>query len=150
MLLPRDQPVFPDLDRVPEGLRVEVYWNLHKRLYSVRALENYGDHIKKGRVIDHSYYLELDDVKFAVQPAGRERVRREGVKNVHAFVRGRVRQYDRKDLDNPVFITYNPYKYDSFVTAEDKTPIYRSNRVFMDTMLGNGKAYPVMVTSLTT
>ena len=33
-----------------KNIRVEVYWNLHKRLFSVRALE--GEH--KGRVIEHA------------------------------------------------------------------------------------------------
>ena len=69
-----------------KNIRVEVYWNLHKRLFSVRALE--GEN--KGRVIDHAYGVRLSDATFVSQPAGRERVRREGVKNVHAFVRGHM------------------------------------------------------------
>ena len=85
--------------------RVQVYWNLHKRCYSVR---------QSGRVIDHVDSIVLRDVRFNVAPAGREKVRRTGVKNVHATVTGYV-------VDNPKpaipehFVSYNPFKYDQFV-----------------------------------
>ena len=100
-----------------DNMRVEVYWNLHKHLFSVRALEGPN----KGRVISHSHGITLTDVKFAVQPAGRERVRREGKKNVHAFVRGRIANSGfedcREDFSDEK-ITYNPYIYDTFVNAK--------------------------------
>ena len=48
--------------------RVEVYRNLHKNCFSVRALT--GEN--KGKVIDHVQEITLKDVKFAVQPAGRK------------------------------------------------------------------------------
>ena len=126
-----------------ENIRVEVYWNLHKRLFSVRALE--GEH--KGRVIDHSYGVRLSDAKFVSQPAGRERVRREGVKNVHAFVRGRLEHYDGTNWwpgwpNDRTFITYNPYKYDTFVEVGTEEPVHKANTVLMDVMLGGGKPYP--------
>ena len=128
-----------------ENIRVEVYWNLHKRLFSVRALE--GEN--KGRVIKHTYGVQLKDATFAVQPAGRERVRREGVKNVHAFVRGRLTgtsygggEYDVVDAAVMPKITYNPYKYDSFVNAHTKEPIYKAKNVYLDAMLGKGLPFP--------
>jgi len=43
---------------------------------------------KSGRVLGHATDLELEDPTFIVSAAGRERVRREGRKNVHAVVRG--------------------------------------------------------------
>lgn len=124
-----------------DNMRVEVYWNLHKHLYSVRALEGPN----KGRVIAHSYGVTLTDVKFVVQPAGRDRVRREGKKNVHAFVRGRIANRDFGDCHvqfNDSKVTYNPYVYDTFVNAATKQPIFKSGRVEMDVMLGDGKRYP--------
>lgn len=127
-----------------DNMRVEVYWNLHKHLYSVRALEGPN----KGRVIAHSYGVTLTDVKFVVQPAGRDRVRREGKKNVHAFVRGRIANRDLalyvvSDADfSDEKVTYNPYIYDTFVNAKTKEPIFKSGRVEMDVMLGDGKRYP--------
>jgi len=126
------------------NMRVEVYWNLHKHLFSVRALEGSN----KGRVISHSHGISLTDVKFAVQPAGRERVRREGKKNVHAFVRGRIANSGFEDRPYyPVYfndekITYNPYIYDTFVNAKTKEPIFKAGCVEMDVMLGEGKRYP--------
>ena len=124
-----------------DNMRVEVYWNLHKHLFSVRALEGPN----KGRVISHSHGITLTDVKFAVQPAGRERVRREGKKNVHAFVRGRVANNGFEDCHedfNDEKITYNPYIYDTFVNAKTKEPIFKADCVEMDVMLGEGKRYP--------
>lgn len=59
--------------------RVEVYWNLHKRLFSVR---------KGGKVVEHAERVILTGASFDVQPSGRARVLESGRKNVHAFVRG--------------------------------------------------------------
>ncbi len=64
--------------------RVEVYRNLNKNCFSVRALT--GEN--KGKVIDHVQEITLKDVKFAVQPAGRKRVLKEKQKHVNAFIRG--------------------------------------------------------------
>ncbi len=65
-------------------MRVECYFNLHKHVFSVRALEGPD----KGKVILHASNVLLKDVSFVVQKAGREKVLRTGQKNVHAFVRG--------------------------------------------------------------
>lgn len=67
-------------------MRVEVFWNLHQDLYSVVALEGHD----KGRVVTHAHKVVLWNAEFIVQPAGRDRVRREKRKNVHAFVRGEM------------------------------------------------------------
>jgi hypothetical protein len=94
------------------GKRVEVYWNLHKDLFSVRNMQT-------GRVMMHTHFVRLQDAKFVVRPSGRLRVLREKRKNVHAFVRGYLDTYD---LDWSVYepdrkATYNPYKYDCFVDS---------------------------------
>ena len=59
--------------------RVQVYYNLHKHCYSIR---------QSGRVIGHTDSIILRDVRFNVAPAGRDKVRATGVKNVHATVSG--------------------------------------------------------------
>ncbi len=65
-----------------EGLmRVYLYWNLHKHLFSVR-------NTKTGLVVDHARRVKMTNVTFAVGQKGRERVLAEGRKNVHAGVRG--------------------------------------------------------------
>ncbi len=65
-------------------MKVEVYWNFHRKLFSIRAAEGR----EKGRVIAHAYHVTLWGAEFRVSAAGRERVRREKRKNVHAVVRG--------------------------------------------------------------
>jgi hypothetical protein len=88
------------------GQKVFVYFNLHKKLFSVR------DHIT-GLVVGHTDMIALENVTFKVSEAGRQRVLREKRKNIHAGVMGTV-----KDLPVPQpewDAYYNPYKYDSFV-----------------------------------
>lgn len=95
-------------------MRVEVYRNLHTGTWSVRDLEPGSP--TRGRVIDHPGSVILDHPEFVVQPAGRERVRREGQKNVHAFVRGElVDEVPEFSVEIGEQVTYNPYKNDSFV-----------------------------------
>jgi len=105
-------------------MRVEVYFNLHRKLFSVRDC-------KTGRVVHHTQQIWVEDPVFVVRKAGRERVLREKKKNVHAFVRGTWMQdlliedaqkiYDHIGVSQEV--TYNPYKYDSFVTKHDAKAI---------------------------
>jgi len=111
--------------------RVQVYWNLHKHCYSVR---------QSGRVIDHVDTIVLRDVRFNVAPAGRDKVRATGVKNVHATVTGYIdadlHDYLLIDCGDHDHIAYNPFKYDTFVkiTARaydgfDATPIQTAGYV---------------------
>ena len=90
--------------------RVQVYYNIRRGDYSVR---------QSGRVIDHVDSIVLRDVRFNVAPAGRDKVRATGVKNVHATVTGYAVQRnnvsidDRRDIID--YVAYNPFKYDTFV-----------------------------------
>lgn len=61
--------------------RVFVYWNLTKKIWSVR-------NEKTGRIVAHLPELTVQNCNFVVSQAGRERVIREKSKNVHAGVRG--------------------------------------------------------------
>ena len=88
--------------------RVEVYRNLHKNCYSVRALT--GDN--KGLVIDHVRSITLKDATFIVQPAGRNKVLREKRKNVHAFVRGYTTD---ESITHGMPVRYDPYLNDAFI-----------------------------------
>lgn len=67
-------------------MRVSVYFNVNKRCFSIRAEEGQ----EKGRVIAHADEVLLNEVTFRVSESGREKVRREGRKNVHAFVKGNL------------------------------------------------------------
>lgn len=110
---------------------VDVYYNLHKHVWSVRDRAT-------GRVVLHCGRVDLVDVTFRVGQRGRDRVLEEQRKNVHAYVTGRlvnwdsgtvteagsvtdVDEYHQRDrlavfprFGNPE-VTYNPYKYKSFV-----------------------------------
>ena len=86
---------------------IRVYFNLHKCLFSVQEKA-------KGRwkVIRHTDFLVLKDVKFKVSEKGRQRVLREKRKNVHAYIIGE--EY-KGDLSYGCQIFYNPYLNEGFV-----------------------------------
>jgi len=130
-------------------MRVEVYFNLHKRMFSVRALE--GEN--KGRVVDHLPECAVRDAKFVVSEAGRQRVLREKCKNVHAYVRGELVEDSQSDdyiktvakLANDAgtlrTVKYNPYMYNSFVEVDTEEPIYEAGACLMMRVLDS---HPVM------
>ena len=99
-------------------MRVFVYRNLHKNCWSVKALE--GEN--KGRVIRHAQSVMLSNCTFKVSEAGRQRVLRERSKNVHAGVVGQLVSSDVDVVYMPhsVPVTYNPYKYSTFVNVNDE------------------------------
>lgn len=109
---------------VPVGSRVRVYFNLHKRLYSVICWES-GDE-RKGKVILHTKQVILDDCVFIVQPAGRARVLETRQKNVHAYIQGRWSR--QAPTDGPAkSLSYNPYRADTFMSLG--TPVLGASRV---------------------
>ena len=117
-------------------MRVEVYFNLHKHQWSVRSA-------RSGRVILHTDKVHIDKPTFVVRKAGRERVLREGKKNVHAFVRGDITVFDDFDPDYNGYslVSYNPYKHDTFVDVHDVTPVRKAKRAVLQlepsTVLGD-------------
>ena len=105
-------------------MRVEVYFNLHKKTFSVRSA-------KSGKVLLHTDEVHIENPEFVVRQSGRNRVLSEGRKNVHAFVRGDAtffRYTNRPTLDT---LTYNPYKYVSFVDKQTEEPIYKASRAWL-------------------
>ena len=92
---------------IETGLTVRVYFNLHKRLFSVMSWDS-GDS-RKGKVIGHIDRIALEDCRFIVRPAGRARVLATSQKNVHAFIQGTWAEQSRSD--GPVAaVHYDPYK----------------------------------------
>ena len=105
-------------------MRVEVYFNLHKKTFSVRSA-------KSGKVLLHTDEVHIENPEFVVRQSGRNRVLSEGRKNVHAFVRGDAaffRYTNRPMLDT---LTYNPYKYASFVDKKTEEPVYKASRAWL-------------------
>tara|TARA_Y100001951_G_scaffold104784_1_gene117735 strand:+ start:1711 stop:2142 length:432 start_codon:yes stop_codon:yes gene_type:complete len=107
-----------------KGLKVYVYFNLHKKVFSVKALEG----ANKGRVIAHAECVKLRDCTFKVSEAGRQRVLREQKKYVHAGVVGTLYKLDhfKPFTEEGLFSCgfqkayYNPYSVDSFVCGSEK------------------------------
>lgn len=116
-------------------MKVFVYFNLHRKLFSVKALEGPN----KGKVISHTTYLWLKDVTFKVSEAGRQRVLREKRKNVHAGVVGNISSDAFDDTllhDDPKQITYNPYRFSSFVNKETSEPVKHAQYCFISAANG--------------
>jgi hypothetical protein len=90
-------------------MRVRVYRNLHKNLYSVQRYTK-G---KGWRVAFHVPEITLMDVEFSVSEAGRRRAIVEQRKNVHAFVIGEwIAMVDTvAGMDRA---KYSPYVYNGF------------------------------------
>ena len=95
------------------GLKVFVYFNLHKKVFSIKAMEG----VDKGRVVGYSTHVLLRDAKTKVSEAGRQRVLREGRKNVHAGLVGVLESLGDLGRLEGKSVVYNPYKYSTFVLA---------------------------------
>lgn len=126
---------------------VDVYRNLHTGKWSVRAV----DGPDKGKVIAHVDEIGLWGAEYRVSQAGRERVIRTGVKNVHAVVRGKVSTYipHKRLVAMRQRVAYNPFRFGTFMVmsldARPETPIIeafspliRAGFAHMDT---EGKAW---------
>jgi hypothetical protein len=98
-------------------MKVDVYWNIRKKCFSVRH---------KGKVIEHVPYIALEDVEFVVQPGGNARVRHQRRKNVHAFARGHRVYHVADDLRTGISraVTYNPYDHTTFVESKTLVPVH--------------------------
>ena len=127
------------VEHISRYLRVEVYRNLHKNCYSVRALSGED----KGRVIDHVQSITLRDVSFVVQPAGRNRVLEEKRKNVHAFVRGTITD---TPIKHGMSVRYDPYLNDAFIVtrpmrSKDYDEIIRKASLAHLSFLDSGRSH---------
>ena len=151
---------FYDIANMPatvKNFRREVYRNLNFKdgvVYSVRK-----DGIVEGHAM--TIILDGNTkypVTFAVGPKGNQRVRDEQRKNVHAVIRGCIvnavwayADMDKKELaisedacdyfksehmsEREGYewkqVTYDPYKYRTFVTVEDEQPIMTARKVII-------------------
>jgi len=122
-------------------LRSQVYFNLHKRCFSVQ---------QKGKVIGHADGIMLENVRFNIAKAGQRKVRETGRKNVHARVTGFMvpnktgvgvhytMKFNVLDLlvDGFRRAKYNPYKNDTFVDADSGEELHDAKAVIMFTREG--------------
>lgn len=101
-------------------MRVDVYFNLHKRVFSIRH---------RGKVIEHADCVVIRDPAFVVSEKGRQRVLKEKRKNVHACVRGKL-VYSGKPYkwlpQLPNKAHYNPYRTPTFRDCDTHDPVHQA------------------------
>jgi len=125
--------------------RVEVYWNLNKRCWSIRHCH--------GKLIadrPHRSAVALVDVLWNVQPGGQNRVRSEKRKNVHAVGRGWLLDDNCYDLmmtgaqlrgEETDQIVYCPYTMDGFETVNEPRSVYYSEKVNFNIVDGSPEVH---------
>lgn len=109
--------------------KVWVYYNLHKKIFSIKY---------KNKVVKHSNFIVLNNVKFIVRKSGNNKVRKDKQKNVHAFVCGtliEIGELVKNITQYSKIIGYNPYKFTTFVDIVTCDPIHNS----MEVILNNDK-----------
>jgi len=110
------------------GIKVYVYFNLHKKCLSIKALSG----TCKDLVVAHTNTLRLVDATFKVSEAGRQRVLREQRKNVHAGVIGYIKCFDIGSSSTTGYeqAYYNPYKTTTFMSGTRS--IHQASSVILD------------------
>ena len=104
----------------------QIYRNLRNGKWSVQYRAG-----RELKVVAHADNVYMGVCSFVVQEKGNQRVRLEQRKNVHAFVRGVLLDAPENLIANPsaggmVELTYNPYKYSSFVRKDTEQPVHSS------------------------
>ena len=87
--------------------RIRAYYNLHRKCFSVQDYQT-------GLVSEHTDKLFVTNAMFVVRESGNKKVKREGRKNVHAFVNG-IRQSEWVEPTiSPLEVAYNPHTMNFF------------------------------------
>ena len=114
---------------IDEKRRVYVYFNLHKKVWSVR---------QKGTPVEHTKHIMLKDARFLVGQAGRKKVLKEKRKNVHAGVSGYIVDRVPNVPDFCTTVSYNPYKNETFINYSNEKPMLWAPHVVMECRNGKG------------
>ena len=108
------------------GKRVKTYYDVNRHMFSVTY---------SGIVVLKADYVRLKNVTFLVGEKGKERVRAEGQKNVHAYVTGTLIDYCKNpcevipNSETGIVITYNPKRDEFFNIRETGELIYNADEV---------------------
>ena len=92
------------------GETVNVYFNLNTRLWSIKH---------KGKIVAHVKHLTLKPLKFHVSESGRQRVIARQCKEVHAWIKGTIIDFDLKSTEGKTQVSYNPYLKGTFYKYND-------------------------------
>jgi hypothetical protein len=115
-------------------MRVRVYWNIRKKCFSVQTKEKRG-----WRLWLHTDQIWLDAPQFHVSQAGNARVRREGRKNVHAFIEGTEDPLIdwgmalEEFAEDSIEVTYDPYKHLWFVDRATGELVFGAQEALLTT-----------------
>jgi hypothetical protein len=113
----------------------DVYRNLLRKCVSVR---------KGGKVVGYAQSVVVTSPTFRVAPAGVQRIRRQGQREVVAYVRGTVVCASAEAVAIPsgaVRVCFNPFEHDTFVT-EDGRPVHSADLFIMHTPCGSWAVNP--------
>lgn len=109
-------------------MKVFVYWNLTKGVWSVKALQG----PKRGLIMAHATHVVLESCEFKVSEKQRQFVIKNKRKVVHAGVVGYLIKEEAFPISENIKVTYNPYKYSSFVNKENTDQaVFKANVVEM-------------------
>lgn len=112
---------FVNGNTLSRGQHIQVYRNLRKATFSIRDA-------KTRLVIAYGTDIMLSNIRMNVQKGGRERVRREKWKNVHAFINGIYEGDKHVDINkNWELIYYNPFTTETFINKKTGEPIYSAS-----------------------
>lgn len=100
--------------------KVKVYWNSAKKCWSLIDLY--------GKVIENRNALMMRTIELQVPIGSRDRIHRDGIKNVNAYIMGWTDPVVTHHSIDMTWrrVVYNPYFHDSFVIADTEEPIERA------------------------
>ena len=134
----------------PVGTIVRCYRNPRSGVppWSVMVYGHAGTRRHQWRVAGHATDVALGPCTFRVYEAGRQRVLRTGVDNVHSFIQGQLLALDGAPFGaedaaacGAQRVAYNPRHHHSFTLPEGgDAPVMRAGAVWLT---GEGKAYAV-------
>ena len=128
---------FFDQSDIDNGIKVAVYFNLHKKLFSVKSRQG----ATYGRVLYHTDNITLHNIKFVVRDKGRKRVIKEKKKNVHAFCYGTIDIKNKEVQEKGRLISYNPYKANHFYYVSDDSKVNKLDAVKMEVVNKQGRIW---------
>lgn len=107
--------------------RVRVYFNLHRKMFSIQRMTDKG-----WRIWLHASKVTIANPQFKVSEAGRQRVLREKRKNVHAFIVGDMVLEGADTIQPSIAVTYNPYLMDSFQVRDTGKPVHSAKYAVLE------------------
>lgn len=78
---------------------------------------------KSGLVVDYCDSATVSNARFIVSVAGHARVRRTGIRNVHAYIEGEFIAVDEEKKDYYITGYYNPFKTEKFIQENTGAPL---------------------------